>query len=253
MIRLGIIWSKRSAKSGRALQRALGAVTTNLDRCDAVLRWGSTAHPELSDTINTLAAVQGTVDKLAMLTTLKAAGVPIPKFCDLQAPQNNEYDFYESYTSSAGGSYVRGVDGAVRYVTITGTVDPMQDGTLRPDDVYLSAPVPYKRREYRVHVWCGEVIGLYEKIPHEATRPSLFKAANCKFKRCDKALSLCGPEAQAIAIRAVSALGLTYGAVDLIRTQNGRRYVVCEVNSSAGLNTKNVALIAQKVKGMLDV
>jgi glutathione synthase/RimK-type ligase-like ATP-grasp enzyme len=45
----------------------------------------------------------------------------------------------------------------------------------------------------------------------------------------------------------VQALGLDFGGVDLIRTKNGE-FIVCEVNSSPGLNDLNITRVVDEIK-----
>lgn len=232
--RIAILYSKASSKTGAALKRAfsdLGArrvlIKRTDKRCnvDAVLRWGSsTRFTNLGRQVelNSSYAVARTTDKLAMLTTLKNRGVPVPEF-------NTTPD--ESLKDKYGNFYIRTSGGKVRY-----------GADVTPRDLYYSKPIALKRREYRVHVFNGAIWALYEKTPlsTDTPHPALFNSETCHFRRVDLDRSLCDVTGQQIAIEAVNALGLLFGAVDLVRLKNGTGYVVCEVNSSAGLNGPNV-------------
>ena len=103
--------------------------------------------------------------------------------------------------------YIRNKRGVVRY---SNDFNPT-------NDMYFTQPVKSKRREYRVHVFNGKVIGIYEKVPMTAEQPALYKSDTCNFKRRDPELCLLTTEDQAVCIKAVQALGLMFGGVDIYR------------------------------------
>jgi hypothetical protein len=170
-----------------------------------------------------------------MITTLASAGIPVPKY-------SNTIGIADCPPDRSGNYYIRSNLGVVRYGNDFGV-----------NDSYVTSPIPYKRREYRVHVFCGKVIGIYEKIPNidgAENRPKLFKSDTCKFVRCDLALSRVDQAAQEICIASVQALGLDFGGVDLIRNKNGE-FFVCEVNSSPGLNSQMIEKYKREINELL--
>lgn len=233
---ISIAWSNKSSLSGRLILNELRSRNIRMSRLSKpfrkVLRWGfSEEVPNCGDILNSLPAIKACIDKKHMLEVLAMNKIEVPKFYT----DNLDYNIDK-------GLYIRGKNNSIRFDT-------------RPlsGDKYATLPVPYKRREYRLHIFDGQIFAMYEKLPHDNTiRPRLFKADNCKFSKVDPSYSICNEIGQSIAIKAVKALGLVYGAVDLIRTQNGKKYVVCEVNSSSGLNSENVIrlcdLIERKMK-----
>jgi glutathione synthase/RimK-type ligase-like ATP-grasp enzyme len=88
------------------------------------------------------------------------------------------------------------------------------------------------RREYRLHVYRGEVIrtqGKYLDFPEQWTRPFV-KNYEQGFRFRTPRLELNRSRVEA-AVRAVEALGLVHGAVDLLIGEDGLEYVL-EVNTA---------------------
>jgi len=228
-----IAYTKRGCLTGKKLRVVLNAMRKRTDRrakCDLFIRWGSTEpfnNLRYKKELNSLEAVQNTVNKLKMLEILRDAGIKTLEF-------NNVPDTMAELFDNSGNFYIRNRNGIVRY----------GNDFNQTTDLYYSRPIKYKRREYRVHVFENKVLGAYEKVPlvpGAENRPKLFKADTCKFVRCNLELEGCRVNAQAreMCVEAVQSLGLTFGGVDLIRDKSGN-FTVCEVNSAPGLNGMNV-------------
>jgi hypothetical protein len=245
-----IAYSNRGCVTGKELREALDAVRKKTDKkakCDLFIRWGTTEqfnHLKFKKELNSLEAVLRTANKLEMLQTLHDAGVSVLEF-------STDPTAIDSLKDKEGNVYIRNKNGVVRY-----------GNDFNPSrDLYFSKPVRFKRREYRVHVFNGKVLGAYEKVPlvsltsedqnphSSVNRPKLFKSDTCKFVRCDLSLEGCriNGEAQRLCIEAVMTLGLDFGGVDLIRDKNGA-FIVCEVNSAPGLNGLNVDRWVEEIK-----
>ena len=231
-----IAYSNRSCVTGKALKLALEGkrkLTNKRARCDLFIRWGNVEQFENTRSVkelNSLESVKRTVDKLQMLNILQSSGIPTPDF-------NTDSSLIDNFKDETGNVYIRSKDGVVRYASDYCSVR----------DSYYSKPIPLKRREYRVHVFNGKVIGIYEKVPLTQDRPALFKSDTCKFVRCDPHISRVDQNAQAICIQAVNSLGLLCGGVDLIRDKN-KNFFVCEVNSAPGLNSCNIQRWVDEIK-----
>lgn len=237
-----IAYTNRGCVTGKELRQALSAVRKRTDRrakCDLFIRWGSTEQFDnlrYKKELNTLEAVLRTTNKLVMLQTLLGAEVSTLEF-------GTDVAQIDDFKDREGNVYIRNRQGIVRY----------GNDFNSSSDLYYSKPVKFKRREYRVHVFNGRVLGAYEKVPlvlptstnenpHAPENlPKLFKSDTCRFIRCDLSLegSRITPEAQELCIQAVRSLGLLFGGVDLIRDKHGN-FIVCEVNSAPGLNGLNV-------------
>lgn len=231
-----IAYTNRSCVTGKALKLAIEGkrkLTNRKAKCDLFIRWGNTeefVNTKSTKQLNSLDAVRRTVDKLQMLTTLKDAGLPTPEF-------DTELSLIDNFKDDTGNLYIRSKDGVVRYASDYCSVR----------DSYYSKPIALKRREYRVHVFNGKVIGIYEKVPLTESRPALFKSNTCKFVKCNPDISRVDQNAQAICIQAVNSLGLLCGGVDLIRDKN-KNFFVCEVNSAPGLNSCNIQRWVDEIK-----
>lgn len=239
-----IAYSNKSCVTGKALREALHAKRKKTDKkakCNLLVRWGNTEqYPNLRATreLNSIESVKLATNKLAMLQALSKAEVATLQF-------NTDPALIAQYLDKSGNHYIRNKRGVVRYGN---DFNPTTDS-------YYSKPVPFKRREYRVHVFCGKVIGIYEKVPLKEgaeNRPKLFKSDTCRFVRCDETLSRVDQAAQALCIASVTALGLDFGGVDLIR-DNKKQFFVCEVNSAPGLNGLNVDRWVAEIKALSGV
>jgi glutathione synthase/RimK-type ligase-like ATP-grasp enzyme len=234
-----ILYSGKSSKTGKELLAKFSTVATKAFRkrtnkrfrADLVLRWGSTeAFPRLTSRveINSLEATVNASNKLVMMKKLVEAGIPTP-----QVTFNVNSDL-STFKDGEGKFYVRGANQEVRYTD-----------TVRPNDLYVSKPLVNKRREYRVHVFNGKVIGIYEKVPNqEGVR--LYKSHNCDFRSVNPENCRVSLADQEMCIRAVNALGLTFGGVDLMRDKDQNCFV-SEINSAPALNTPNIERYFNKI------
>lgn len=242
-MKLVLLFSNPSSLTGKALANELRTreEVTKLDvvrknktvrKSDAYIRWGNSSSfsPEGKVILNNKESVSSASNKLLMMRRLvEAEGVETPEILFLNG-QQYDVDTLNHYRDENGMFFIRGSK-SIRYCN-----------ELRHGDLYISKPVN-KTREYRVHVFDGRVIGIYEKIPNDPTT-MIFKSHNCKFsKRNPEAGELiCNDAAQQMCINAVNALGLTFGGVDIIREKKTKLFKVVEVNSSPSLNQNNVKL-----------
>lgn len=111
-----------------------------------------------------------------------------------------------------------------------------------------------KRHEFRLHVFKGVVIdgvrkGFRSDIPEEERDLSIMNhAAGTIFVRSGPALEAMqqNEEVQQMAVNACRALGLDFGAVDIMTDREGRAYVL-EVNTAPGLVETTLARYTQAV------
>ncbi len=240
-MQLAISYSKRSCKTGRRLYEALRQRPefnrvkrvrndNRVPTVDVHIRWGnSTSVGDGSLTINTPDAVRNASNKFRMMEILKrTAGVNTPK--GILRGQDYTEEELDSLKNEDGQLFVRGSNMSVRY-----------DTTFTQSDHYCTTPID-KDKEYRVHVFNGKVVAVYEKIPNDGEEALIRKDANCRFskRRHDEGDPTCNADAQAMCIRAVQALGLVFGGVDLIRDKTTKKFYVVEINSSPALNTPNI-------------
>lgn len=238
-----ILYSGRSSKTGRDLLNKFKPLTRKAFRkrtqrrfnTDVILRWGSTeVFNNLRGRIelNTLDAVTNASNKLTMMQKLVGANIPTANI--LFNPYNEQQDVIDNFRDDNGGFFVRGYNDIVRY-----------DDTVLLNDKYISKPVENKRREYRVHVFNGEIIAIYEKIPNDEN-VRLFKSHNCHFELKNIDNCRLTQDDKQVCIDAVSSLGLLFGGVDLMRDKNKKVYV-SEVNSAPALNGTNIDRYVTKI------
>jgi hypothetical protein len=105
-----------------------------------------------------------------------------------------------------------------------------------------------KKKEYRVHVAFGSVIDVQQKkkrdgFPKEETN---FQVRNhhTGWVYCRENITHV-PELDEQAIKACNALGLDFGAVDIIWNEKYNKYYVLEVNTAPGLEGQTVESYAQ--------
>jgi len=239
-----ILYSGRSSKTGRDLlnkfkpvsRKAFRKRTDRKAKTDVVLRWGSTEVFNRLKTrleLNTIEAVTNASNKLIMMRKLVDAEISTPKI--LFEPFNQTTETVDEYRDENGAFYIRGSDHQVRY-----------DDTVKRGDLYISKTVEKKRREYRVHVFNGEVIAIYEKIPNEENT-KIFKAHNCHFELKNLENCKVSIEDREMCIKAVNSLGLLFGGVDLLR-DNKKRVFISEVNSAPALNGTNIDRYVNKIR-----
>ena len=238
-----ILYSNKSSKTGKELLRKFATVATKAlkkrtnkrFRADLVLRWGSTeAFPRLTSRveINTLEATNNASNKLVMMQKLVESEIDTPDILFL-SPSTSQEEIND-YKNEEGKFYVRGSNQEIRYTD-----------SVRNGDLYISRPIPNKRREYRVHVFDGQILEIYEKVPREEN-VRISKAHNCDFKRVNKENCRVSLEDQEMCIKAVNALGLTFAGVDLLRDKDQNCFV-SEVNSAPSLNSLNIERYFTKI------
>lgn len=215
---------------GRARRRAL------------LVNWGSTAP--LAAGLNTVAAISVARDKLRTFQTLAAAGFTnIPKF----------------WTNRDEAQRERGSSIVLERHTLTG-----QSGSgiqvRREGDALENAPlyVEYvrKTKEFRVHVFCGEAIAVQEKRRESDNEQT---ADQKLIRNRDNGWVFCVNDIQEpaalreLAVAACRAVGLDFGAVDMIQSKRGEVYVL-EINTRPGIESPTVLdayanAIVRKING----
>ncbi|MGL4249279.1 MAG: ATP-grasp domain-containing protein, partial [Aeromonas sp.] len=215
---------------------------------DWVLNWGSSAAlPNNLATvteqrlINSPAAVSLSTNKIRCLETLQAAGVPTVEFTtDRQTAQGWFVDGQIVYARTV----LQGHSGE-------GIVVCARD-TVGAENSLIQAPLYTKgitgpRREFRVHVFGGVITNVqlkrrrngYQEMANYSETIRNFHtgwvyAASSVFPN---------PASLQAALNAVSALGLTFGAVDVITNQENAW--VLEVNTAPGMEGSNATAFVE--------
>jgi glutathione synthase/RimK-type ligase-like ATP-grasp enzyme len=209
-----------------------------------LINWGASTFPthhnwrddnpnRVFNLLNKPSAVSLAANKLQTFEVFDQEGVPI---VDYTRDTNTVYSWLESGGCVVARTLLRAHGGE-------GIIIIENDEQALP-----VAPVYtlYKKKkyEYRVHVFKGEVIDIQQKkrergIAIEGDRAKIRNRANgWVFCREDINIPEADPDQILLkdtSLRAVAALGLDFGAVDIIYNQREGRYYVLEVNTAPGL------------------
>ncbi len=211
-----------------------------------VPNWISIAQQRGVTMLNKPAAVNIASNKLLALQALKIAGVRTPEFTINSRDAQRWLD--------AGGVVVerhelRGNSGeGIRIVTYND--DEMAD--------HLTAAPLYtkfinKTAEFRVHIFRGEVLDYIEKKKVLAENRTENFNKYVSSTTCGWVFSHTNvrdiPEVRQLAIRAVAALNLDFGAVDIVYA-DGIPYVL-EVNTAPGLGGTTLVKYANALRGFM--
>lgn len=215
-----------------------------------IVNWGNSTTPTWFDTrpyggfelnlLNTPLAVERASNKLQAFTGLSEAGILIPSFTtsietarDWQR-EGNVVLCRNLLRASAGRGIV--------------VVGPEED--LEPSPLYVK--YVKKKREYRIHVFNNLVIDVTQKRTRTGADP---EDVNYQIRSHENGWVFVRDSIMdydesfgAMAVNAVRALGLDFGAVDLIYNTHYRTPLVLEVNTAPGLEGRTVEVYADAIR-----
>lgn len=240
---------KAGSKSCRALADYLGIKILKQENSrfmarigDVIINWGNSSHfynyKEGSHIINIPTSVYFASNKLQTFKLLEEFGIAIPRYT-INSEEAMEYKRVFVRQTLTGHS------GAGIIVVYTEDVD-----RLPPAPLYVEAIV--KKNEYRAIVVDGVVVDLKQKrLSTDASEDRSRYIRNLSngwiFAR-DNVEYVEG--LNEIAIYAVDALGLDFGAVDIITDRNNKLYVL-EVNTAFGLEGQTIELVGEAIKKLI--
>lgn len=229
-----IIPYKVGSQSAKALAEALGIKRLRIEgpplrlRGDKVINWGcSTITRRLEDCtiLNKPSAITNSVNKLTAFQIMEEGDVEVPDFTTEIADARN---WIVEGRTVVCRTKLNGYGGAG--IVIAETQDQLVEAPL-----YVRY-MP-KDQEYRVHVMNGQVFFAQRKArKHDVPDAEVnWKVRNLAggFIYANQNVEV-GESVRANAVRAVSSLGLDFGAVDILVTAKGRPFVL-EVNTACGL------------------
>lgn len=258
MSRLVIFPYRMDSISSKQLRDRLGALRVYPDKNyrprenDLIINWGNSNVPNWFNNsnfdcwLNKPDTVKNASNKLTTLRILENSGIKTPQF------ETNP--FYEQ-------SMVRFWDKVIVRHKLTGHSG---DGIeiVNRDEPLPNAPLYTEYipaiSEYRVHVFDGNIIDITKKVrtnDEEFEDPTeeemMIKSHNNGWDFARGGIRF-SPRLGRIAIDSVKALGLDFGAVDIIKGEDGKLYVL-EVNTACGcadttLNSYINAIMNYRIK-----
>ena len=250
-----ITWAVgKTGKTGRLIRDSLHIRSQQSyrgGRINKLIRWGTTEAYDAYDVLNSSEAVQNSSNKMRTLKLLKQAGVSIPRCTSNKGKAER---FLRNHPTKKMVGRTTHHQGGSNFAIANNDWDISQDGI----STHWLELIPI-HREYRVHVFRGEVIGVSrktdegveERIVNRYTRNH---ANGWRFIRCD--LDRVHPRLKEIGKEAVEIVGLDFGAVDVIlsdgseTTSDGRRkYYVLEINSAPAMEPDST-VYTRYIEGM---
>lgn len=228
---LYILPYKLGSRSAKALATSLNALRVRgqkrLGRSAVVINWGNKLITPFNRrgviaVINTKEAVAQAANKITTFSVLTRAGVvTVPWTVDIAYAKGWIKDSVvmcrHTVTSSQGAG-----------------IEVVQPGHELPRCPLFTKFIP-KAHEYRVHVAFGKVIDFTKKRRQNGgvTSDYIKNYANgWVFCREDAALPTMISEA---CVKAIAALGLHFGAVDVLYKEKENKYYILEVNTAPGI------------------
>lgn len=199
-------------------------------RSDKIINWGFSKHPNWEwssqEDLNAPSSVQRAANKLSSFWAFLNNELSTPNFT-IRKEEAQEW-------LNQGSKIV------VRHTLTQHSglgIELVESGELPNAPLYVE--YKKKRAEYRVHVFKGEVIDTQQKKKrNQASRPDTF---NAFIRNHDNGWVYCRNDINndifrdALAILAVKALDLDFGAVDIIYNEHENQNYVLEVNTAPGL------------------
>lgn len=237
-----------ASESGKDLAEATQAMRVFPDRkyhpkhTDLVIGWGASEAPRWDRAnlvyLNRPENVKTAVNKLQTFRKLKEAGIPTPPWTD----SKEEAELWAEKARVFCRTKLEGHSGE-------GIVVAGNSSEIVPARLYTKY-IP-KSEEYRIHVFDGRVIDCQQKRKKRDAQPGLIRSVQNGYVFCRANLKL--PEGiQELAIRAVSALNLDFGAVDIIVAKRSQELLVLEVNTAPGLEGSTLGAYALAIRRMAD-
>lgn len=225
----------------------------HLNQNDVVVRWGDTSNSEIDGVLsqnrilNKASAISKNTNKLKSLKLFGSSGLNIPKIFESKQAINR-FPVLGRDKNHHGGLDI---------VIINGSNDGNNNLNKIPNkDFYVE--VIKSIREYRVHIFNDEVIRVTRKVfrGHDkdgvpVTQEGIIKNDTYGWGHNNVNVDNLNPEFISASKKALKAIGLDFGAVDLLISTNEKPYVL-EVNSSPRLNSIGLEIYAEAIKNYVD-
>lgn len=264
-----ILQYKAGSRSARALSSALNCGRINREGSKfrnnynhTIINWGCSTFDRafpVTKWINTPEAVAMASNKLSSFIRLKEV-IPdnIPEFTTEESVAQR---WYLDEIRVVGRFNLTGHSGIG--ILITDTLDyPMSEGgmdVIKMREIKRRVAPLYvkyikKTNEYRVHVINGEVVDVQQKRKRQSTSNDEVNyqvrnsASGWVYCRDNVSIS---SSARTLACRAVAAMRLDFGAVDLIYNSHEDKYYVLEINTACGMENTTVDIYANGLRRVI--
>ena len=252
-MRLFVLPHSTGCASARDLAASLGCRRLRLQDSrytprgtDVIINWGHRTPDEYArGTARVVNANAFTSSKLASLMLFSQSDVPTVPFT---TTRNTAKDWLEEGSTVVVRTMLNASSGRGIELLV-----PDHDGTPSVPPAPLYTKYVKKRDEYRVHVLGGEVISTQIKLTRTGSEGNDYR-----IRSYDNGF-IFGREAVApsgvrdrLAVAALEALGLQFGAVDIIYNAYHDQYYVLEVNTAPGMQGETVNLYTTAIRSYLE-
>ena len=238
-----VVQSYKPSNSAKALATYLGLkrLSTSASRfvgrpSDIIINWGNVSRVHNSQYLNPLDAVSTAANKISTFAALSAASIPVPEVhhSSITLDPDTTYFARTNICGHSGDGIVVGL--------------PSELPSARLYTKYIN-----KKHEYRVIVVDSNAVDTKKKLrkrDFEGERsPYIWNVANgYVFARND---IIFPSSLQPLAIDAINALGLSYGAVDIIEDEYGNLFVL-EINTAFGLEGTTTQLVGDAIQELIN-
>lgn len=194
-----------------------------------VINWGNTKKPQWlnGSMLNNYLSVYKAVNKIETFKALRDYNIPTVEWTE---DINIANEWFNNGEVVVERHIVNGSQGkGIRIIENTG------DEEILPAQLYTKHI--RKAREYRVHIFNGKVIDIQQKkrrrIEDEEVQDGLIKNLANGWVFCRDGITLPPQNIYSVAIDSIKALGLDFGAVDIL--SKGDNVYVLEINTACGL------------------
>lgn len=237
MLKTAIYAYKNGSQSAKLLKEALGVPLLKHEgkaiEVETVINWGSGSLADRvvpAFIINGTFGVNNAANKLNTFREFERFDVPTVEWTDDQAVAD---DWYQKGIHVFARTVLNGHSG----VGIVSSLDIPDLEEWKALNCKLWTKYSNKKEEYRIHVFGRQAIHVQRKarkkdVPDDKVNWKIRNHAN-GFIFQIQGVEV-PDEANEVAIKAVAALGLDFGAVDIIYTTD-RKWLALEVNTAPGI------------------
>ena len=211
---------------------------------DVIINWGSSIIPHwFGQYLNNVAYVFNSINKLYCLETLCGNDISTVEFT--HTVYESSKWIQEGYTVVARNALTGHSGQGIVLCHANGNPLPIAP---------LYTKYKKKKAEYRVHVFNGVVIDVQQKKRRagleQTDEQSKIRSHNNGWVFCREGLQE-NQRLNDLACSAIDALGLDFGAVDIIYNEKEDSYYVLEINTAVGLEGKTLDVYTQAILNLL--